>query len=94
METQSTQAGKADLSPDNVCNHFAITNAAERGRVTWVANVVKINCEITNSLRPESRTYRNELINKTRQQYRRRRDADKRLIKRAETVTGAGNSHE
>lgn len=30
---------------------------------------------------PESRTYRNELINKTRQQYRRRRDADKRLIK-------------
>lgn len=60
-------------------------------RSDGAANAVKINCEITNSPRsPESRAYRNELINKTRQQYRRRRDADKRLIKRAEAVTGTG----
>ena len=94
MQGTPSQAGKVDLSFDNGCNHFAITNAAERSDAGSSANAVKINCEITNSLCLESRTYRNELINKTRQQYWRRRDADKRLIKRAEAVTGTENSRE
>lgn len=94
-EREYANPGKADLFPDNVRNHFAITNAAEQRASGWtgerttsatmvVANALKINCEITDRLlrvalaRLLARDiyiyiYRNELINKTCQQYRRRR---------------------
>lgn len=60
-EREYANPSKADLFPDNVRNHFAITNAAEQRASGWtgerttsaamvVANALKINCEITDRL--------------------------------------------